>query len=244
MKYLILVLITSVSVPLFAETIEFSDDELATESVLPVFDRKGVVKNRVVTLKKRYELGAGLGLNMTEAIYDNKIFNLSGAYHFDEVHGVNLSATFMTPGLSANGKALKNGEIAKSNLEFHADKAPSPEYSLFANYQATAYYGKISLSKEFVMNLSLYGLLGLGTVSFGDSNSIGLDVGFGQKLYFTDNLALRFDVRLLAYQGPDPTDRKGAIKTIQSSDPDLKSSDFETTTYYHTHRTLGLVYLL
>ena len=44
-------------------------------------------------------------------------------------------------------------------------------------YQLTAYYGKISITKSFVVNLSLYGLVGLGQVSFGDS-SMSLAVGF------------------------------------------------------------------
>ncbi|RME16193.1 MAG: outer membrane beta-barrel domain-containing protein [Bdellovibrio sp.] len=189
-------------------------------------------------------MGSSVGLNMTEALYNNIFWNLNASYHFTEVHGINVVANMMLPGLSKNGQALKDGKIQKSNLTFDPSRAPSSTYSLFGNYQLVAYYGKISLTKQLVMNLSLYGLAGLGVVSFGDSTSIGMDVGFGQKLYFTKNLALRFDMSVYVYPGPDPTAPKTPNKLLLTGGEKLGSSDFEQTVYSHVFLSFGLVYLL
>ena len=44
-----------------AETIEFPEEELSTESVLPVFDKKVVVRQRAVKTAGRFEIGVGGG---------------------------------------------------------------------------------------------------------------------------------------------------------------------------------------
>ena len=223
-----------------AEQIEFPEEELATESVLPVFDETVVVRNRKVTVSNRFELGMGLGLNLLEPLYNNNVYNLSGAYHFDETNGMNVTAVFQGSGLSGNGEDLKNGKGIDST--FDASRAPSPENYLFANYQATAYYGKISVTKTKAMNLSLYGLLGLGLVSFTDSTEPALNIGFGQKLYFSKNFALRADFSVAGYNGPDPTKPKGLPLT--TTNPSRNSDDFESTFYFRSFLTLGFVYLL
>ena len=225
-----------------ADQIEFPEEELATESVLPVFDETVVVRNRAVTVKQRFELGGGFGLNLLEPLYNNFVYNLSGAYHLDETHGVNVTAMFQQSGLSGNGEDLKAGKGGILN-PIDASLAPSPEYFVFGNYQATAYYGKISITKTKAMNLSLYGLLGLGVVSFGDSTEPALNFGFGQKLYFSKNFAIRIDFSMAGYNGPDPTNPKAGI-SISPGQPSRNSDDFESEFYLRSFLTAGVVYLL
>ena len=223
-----------------ADQIEFPEEELATESVLPVFDETVVVRNRKVTVSNRFEIGGGVGLNLLEPLYNNTVFNLSGAYHFDETNGVNFTAVFQQSGLSGNGEDLKEGKGIDST--FDASRAPSPENYLFGNYQATAYYGKISITKQKAMNLSLYGLLGLGLVQFTDSSEPAVNLGFGQKLYFSENFALRADFSVAGYNGPDPTKPKDGPLTTGGAQ--LSSDDFESTFYFRSFLTVGVVYLL
>lgn len=227
-----------------ADQIEFPEEELATESVLPVFDETVVVRNRAVTVKNRFEVGGGAGLNLLEPLYNNLVFNLSGAYHFDETHGVAVTAMFQQTGLSGNGEDLRDGVGGILN-PIDVSLAPSPEYFIFGNYQATAYYGKISITKTKAMNLSLYGLLGAGVVSFGDSTEPALNFGFGQKLYFTNNFALRIDFSVAGYNGPDPTNPKPGIDIGSGGgNPSRTSSDFESQFYLRSFLTAGVVYLL
>ncbi|MCB0349876.1 MAG: outer membrane beta-barrel domain-containing protein [Bdellovibrionales bacterium] len=230
--------------PIFAaEQIEFPEEELATESVLPVFAKQVVVRERKINMAKRFEIGGGAGLNLVEPLYNQITYNIFGSYHFDEIHGVNISGYILSTDLSSAGSDLRAGKGLVGTNNFDASKAPTVESMFFANYQFTAYYGKISVTKQSIMNLSLYGLLGVGMVNWSDASTIGLDVGIGQKLYFTPNLALRFDLMLSLYQGPDPTAPKTVGKKLERDDAPLGSDQFDSTFYVRPFLTGGLIYI-
>jgi len=107
-----------------------------------------------------------------------------------------------------------------------------------ANYQYTAFYGKLSLTKDYVMNLSLYGLVGAGMIGIGDVNKPAFNFGLGQKFYFTPSFALRFDLRFLLYQGPDPLSRRLDNKTeVQPA------SYFDEKLNFSTLLTFGAIYM-
>ena len=65
---------------LMAETIELPEDELATETVTPIYDTPDVVKNRNIVTEKKFELGGYLGWNTTEPIYNQTKFGLNLLY--------------------------------------------------------------------------------------------------------------------------------------------------------------------
>ncbi|MCB0356103.1 MAG: outer membrane beta-barrel domain-containing protein [Bdellovibrionales bacterium] len=242
MKKFLLVLCIIYTAPLNAEVIEFPEEELAQESVLPVFDRIEVVKSRNVPTKGRFEFGGGLGLNLTEALYDNKNFNLNLTYNFTNIHAVNFMYVSPFTGLSSMGQDLADGK-GLSGGRFDASLAPYPENFMMLNYQITAYYGKISLSKQFVMNIALYGLAGLTNVTFSDTSSIGAVAGLGQKFYFSKNFGIRFDLIGLTYSGPDPTSSKVTLNPVTVKEQ-VSSSDLDKTLYFRSFFNLGLVYLL
>ena len=221
----------------FGEVIEFSDKELAQESVLPVFETLSVVKNRNVVTEGKFEIGAAFGFNLTEALYNNTNYGVQFTYHFDETHAVNIFSFIIADGLSSMGSDLKSGKGLETG-SFDASLAPHPESMHFLNYEFTAYYGKISLSKEVNLNLSLYGILGAGTISFGSVNNFGGNIGLGQKFFFSPHFAFRFDLRLMAYQGPDPT----SVSNLSgSTKPD--PSEFSDMTFYHTVLNTGVTWL-
>lgn len=226
-----------------AQTIEVPEEELATESVLPVFDKTVVVRERKIKTAGRFELGGGLGLNLAEPLYEQMVYNFTASYHFDELHGANLTGYFLSEGLSKAGKDLKAGLGLEAGDTFDASRAPTVGSMFFANYQLAAYYGKISLTKQTVMNLSLYGLLGAGLVNWTDSTELALDVGVGQKLYFNNNLAFRLDLLLAIYQGPDPTASNQADHDLTAGGSALGSDDFESTIYMRPFLTGSLIYL-
>lgn len=226
-----------------AEVIEFPEEELATESVLPVFDNKVVVRERAVKTAGRFEIGGGMGLNLVEPLYEQLTFNFTASYHFDELHGVNIMGYFPSTDLSTAGKDLRVGKGLQPGVTFDASKAPTVGSMFFGNYQFAAYYGKMSLTKRATMNLSLYGLVGGGVVNWSDTTELGLDFGFGQKIYFTPNLALRVDLVVTMYQGPDPTSPKTTNNQLQSSDPALGSNKFDSTYYFHPFLAGSLIYI-
>lgn len=222
-----------------AETIEFPEEELATESVLPVFDNAKGVLNRAVQTEGRFEIGGGAGLALNEPFYNPMNFYIEGSYHFTELHGLNIKAMFLMDGLSDYGEQLKTNPNLSPT--FDASEAPQPKNILLASYQLTAFYGKISLTKKSVMNLSLFGLAGAGLIGLDSGTQLpALNIGFGQKFYFSENLALRLDFRLIGYSGPDPTSQ-----TLDPSDnvtPDEGS--FKDEIFFNTYITGGVVFLM
>jgi outer membrane beta-barrel protein len=231
--------LTASSFSSYAETIEFPDEEIATETVLPVFDRTETVKNRNLPLKGRTELGVGVGLALNEPFYNPYNFNFEGTHFFTEKHAVNIAAVMWMGGLNSYGDDLKAGNGLLNGDTFDPSLAPAPKYLVLANYQFTAYYGKISLSKSSVMNLSLFGELGLGYMGYSGTGAPALNMGIGQNFYFTKNLALRLDLRLDMFKGPDPTSQQLKVGT-----PAPSASAFSQILYFNTMLTAGLAYVL
>lgn len=218
-----------------AETIEFPDEELATESVLPIFDNARSVLSRNVKTEGRFEFGAGGGLALNEPFYNPMNFNVQGSYHFDETHGVNFFGIFFMDGMSSYGNQLRDEQ------DFDPSRAPAPKYGVLGSYQFDAFYGKISLTKKSVMNLSLFGIVGAGMIGLDEGSAVALNVGFGQKFYFGNRVALRLDFRVLAFEGPDPTSN---TTNMGPSDPLPSASDFDDELFFNTYLTADLVFLL
>ena len=198
--------------PSWADSIKFPEEELARETVLPQFDSTSSVKNRAVTVEGRFEIGIGGGLNLQEALYNNRNLHGSLYYNLSETHAIGLTGISIVDGLSQMGRDLREGRGIEPD-KFDPSLAPRVENILLAEYQLTAYYGKISITKLSVMNLALYGLFGAGTVSFGDSSSPVFDVGLGQKFYLSKYVALRWELRFMLYEGPNPIQKKPLLRT-------------------------------
>lgn len=242
-KIFLLCLASVLSISAFAEDIEVPEEELARESVLPVFDQQRAVLNRNVLTDGRLEIGLGAGLEINEPYYNDLMFAAEGTYNFTETSALNIQGLFWNSGLSSYGDQLKappsDGTAPDPDYEsFDASKAPHPEWAVFANYQFTAYYGKISVTKKGIMNLSLFGLAGLGYINMGDVSTFGLNLGLGQNLFITKNLGLRFDLRWLIFQGPDATSKR----LLPTDNP--SSGSFDNRVYYNTQVGLGLIFVL
>lgn len=234
-KSLVLFLALIASSYALADDIEFPEEELARETTLPVFDKRRAVLNRSVVTEERFEFGLGGGLEVNEPYYNDLMMGLQGTYNFNDTNALNVQGLMWMDGLSSYGDQLKAGG---KHQPFDASKAPHPEWAVFANYQFTAYYGKISVTKQGVMNLNLFGLAGLGYINMGELNTVGLNLGFGQNFFFTDNFGLRFDMRWLIFQGPNPTSQS----LLATDNP--SASSFEDRINYNTQIGLAAVFIL
>lgn len=202
-----------------AEQVKFSKEELARESVLPVFKNHKTVLNRNVTLTKRISVGGGMGFVMNEPFNSSLQYGGFVNYHLDEVRGVQARFYLWNEGDSTYTEQLDAGIGAGLRLK----NRPRPEYVMTANYQYSIFYGKISLGKRIVTNMSLYGLGGLGMISIGGTMFPLADVGLGMKFYFSRNIALRLDLLSMIYNGPNVLSKSGAIA------PNEPVESFETT---------------
>ncbi len=234
-----------------AVTIEFPEEELARESVLPIFDNAVAVKSRLVPTAKRFELGLSTGFGMNEPFFNTLRYGGHVGYHFNETHAFVLMGQLYGDGLNANGDTLANTVFVGEKLRM--DFAPQTSYHFMANYQITPYYGKISVFKDFVMNLSLYGLLGLGLMDIGGESTPVFNVGMGQKFYFSKNWGIRADLGLMAYQGVNYFLGKGGtpsplVDVVATPADDLTAivptNAFEREMNYDLHLSIAVIFLL
>ncbi len=194
-----------------AEVIEFPEEELAQESVLPKFDKPDVVKNRNVTTANKFEVSPYLGFNVTEPIYNQTRFGAKFGYHWSEESTINLNFAKHSSGLNTQyTDALKS----QYNLDF--SRAPAVNYSYYINYEYKVFYGKISLTKQGTLNLITSPIFGVGMTAFETKSYPGFMAGIGQKFYFTKSIALAFDLLAQYSQAPSPF-LAGRMKTAPSS---------------------------
>jgi outer membrane beta-barrel protein len=232
-------LLASLTLKVAADEIEVPEEELSRDTVLPVFSKRRIVLNRSVVNEQRFEFGGGVGLELNEPYYSSAMFNVEGTYNFTETSAFNVQGLFWTPGLSSYGVQLQAGS---SKFEpFDPSKAPHPVWAFIGNYEFIAYYGKISVSKQFVMNLNLFALGGLGYINMGSIGEPAANLGIGQDFFVTHNIGIRYDLRLLIFQGPNAT----TVNLDPKVTPGTPSpSAFGNRIYYNTQLDVMAVFLL
>jgi len=220
----------------FAEDVEVPEEELARESTLPIFNKRRAVLNRHVLTSERLELGLGGGIEMNEPYYNDYMFGVHGTYNFNETSALNIQGLWWMPGLSSYGDQLN--VTTSRHAPFDASKAPHPVWAAIANYEYIAYYGKISVTKNGVMNLNLFGIAGIGYLNMNQVSTVCLNLGLGQNFFITRNIGIRADLRWLIFQGPDAT-----TQSLRPTDHPA-AGDFGNRIYYNTQLGLGLVFVL
>lgn len=202
--------ISSVGLAAPSQVIKFPEEELARESVLPKFKDTKMVLNRNITTAKRISLGPDLGFALNEPF--NSPFQYGGFlnYHLDESKALNLLINMLNSANSTYTNQLDTPPVG-TQTNFGLENRARPKYLILGSFQYNAFYGKISLTKQFVMNLMLYGLLGGGAINYGGDIYPVLSLGVGQKFYFTKKLALRLDLRSIMFNGPNVTDPKDPV---------------------------------
>jgi outer membrane beta-barrel protein len=218
-----------------AEVIELPPEELAQESVLPVFENAPMVKNRAIVTAQKIEADVFYGMALTEPIANVSKIGLGVYYHLNEDHVLGLVYTKNSTGLSDYAKQLN----AKYTLDF--SRVPYPVSTLLLDYNYQAFYGKMSITKETVVHLSLFGSAAIGQVQYIHKSYPAVALGIGQKFYFTKQLSLRMDLRIYAHQAPIP---------FVAGDPGIRSgtevpsySDFSERMTYTNNMETGLSYI-
>ena len=218
-----------------AVEIQFSEDELARESVVPVFDNPEAVKLRNVGTKNRFEFGLYGGWTLNDALFSPLTGGGSISYNFTEVHAAQVQAGIFSTSPSQYVSDIEGS--SRGNVKNLAN-SPAPKLLMMANYQITPYYGKVSITKQNVMNLSLFGTLGVGTIQIGDSSSLVFGLGLGQKLYLGKNWGLRADLKALFYSAPN------ALSILIPDGQAPPNSAYKTHSVTNGLLTIGAIFLL
>jgi len=235
LKFIFFVFITSFTGLAAAETdVTLPEDELARESVLPKFDSVVSVKNKNVSLAKKIEIVPYIGWNFTEAIFNQMKYGAIFGYHLSDDHAVSVNVASWATGLSQYGDQLRT----QQGLLFE-QRAPRPVMTVSGAWEITSYYGKISLTKQTVGNISLYPIIGAGATTYTHKTYFNLNGGVGMKLYFTRSLALRTDLRLQYGQQTEPF----LLARMQSGQQVPQADNFPEKWIFSTIVDVGLAIL-
>lgn len=240
--------------------IRFPDEELAAETVLPVFSPVRMVLNRNINLKYRFEAGGGVIFDLTEPFRFPFYPSAFLSFHLSEIHGINLTGSWLPPHYSKAGDKLRSKGACNIRLKcqevvlFDVHRVPYPYITGFLNYTYTPYYGKISLTKNLVMNMSLYGFIGPGLIVFDENTrTVAFNMGIGQKFYLFRHFALRTDIGFYGYYGPDPSKIRGFAERVSQSERAQKIKNApiripfqkaNKSMWLHLTASLGVVILL
>ena len=214
------------------------EDELAQESVYPVFDHPQSVRNRNVQTEGRIDAGLFGALALTEPIYNTSKLGLALNYHLSELHSLGFFFTQNSTGLSKDGEALKD-----QNLDFN--RAPKPQNTFLLDYNYKPFYGKLSLTKSAVFNTTIYGSLAAGAIKYEHKSYPAIALGVGERFYFNRSLSLKVDLRVFAHQAPIPF-KANALKYGYNggqTDPIPSFDSFDERLALTTNLEIGLNYL-
>lgn len=226
-----------------ADSVEVPTDELAQESVYPVFDHPQSVKNRNVQTEGRIDIGIFGGYALTEPIYDTAKLGVAANYHFSELHSLGLMFSQNSTGLSKDGEGLKEN----NGLDFN--RAPKPQNTTMLDYNFKPYYGKLSMSKLAVINTTIYGSVAGGMVAYEHKSYPALALGIGERFYLGKSFSIKADLRLFAHSAPVPFFKRqgttgmtdGTNGTTTTTAPAF--DQFEERITYTTNLEIGLNYL-
>lgn len=210
------------------------EDELAQESVTPFFDNPASVLNRNVQDISTIDIGIFTGLAITEPIANTSKTGFALNYHFNYKHSFGLLFSQNSSGLSRDGEALKND----FGLDF--TRAPSPKNTILIDYNYKMHYGKLSISRNTVINTSMYFSSSAGVLQYVHKSYPAIAIGIGEKFYMTNHFSLKLDLRLYAHNAPIPF-KAGALRVGIDPVPSYDSFDERMTTT--TNLEVGVNYL-
>lgn len=181
-----LILIALVISPLCtAQDIAEDDQETVLDAVInPDLERRTIDEERID--KENFEFGIYAGVLSVEDFGTNNVFGVRAAYHITEdffLEGVWGSSTTSPTSyeILSGGSPLLTDEQRQYdyyNLSFGINLLPGE-----------VYYGK------YAFNTAFYFIGGAGNTLFADNEYFTYNFGGGLRLFLTDWLAMRMDVR-------------------------------------------------
>jgi outer membrane beta-barrel protein len=212
---------------------ELPADELAKESVTPIFDKNISTKNRNIVTEGKFDVNGFYGWALSEPIASVSKLGLTAYYHPSENHAWGLMFAKNFAGVSIYAQQLKE----RYSLDF--SRVPAPEMTLMADYNLNGFYGKMSLSKKTVLNMHVLGSLAGGVVKYQHKTFPAVAIGAGQKFYFSKSWGFRFDLRLYIHNAPVPF-LADKLK-VASAPPEY--SEFKERLHYISVLDVGVSYL-
>lgn len=234
-----LVILSTLFVSVSQADIQFPEDELPSESVIPILDSPKAVINRTVTYTGRWEPKLSYGFLLDEPFYQNSFLSLAVGYSWTEFSGVSLRYLKWGSGLSDYAKQMEGTATA---LKF--GRAPGPDMGYSLSYDYRFFYGKVSFSKRSIIPTVLGSTFEGGMIKYGSKNLPFFGAGLINSYFFSDpgaksHWGVNIGVRLYLRSAVDPL----SANLSSTSGPVPSEGDFATKTRFSTSLDLGAQYL-
>ena len=206
------------------------DDELPSESVIPITDNSSSVLNKRVTFAKRFQLDLGTGSVLDEPLINSSYFIVRGSYYMAEEYSFGLGGRSRFGGKTTYSQQLNEGT---AQLEF--ERAPAPTESYFVSFGYNFYYGKLSLGKNLVIPASTKLDTDFGMQTFGSSTKPFLQSAITQSFYMNKYISIGLSIGLSLAQTLDSTS-----VNIRSTQPVPSESAFSTKMQTNQYLSVNL----
>lgn len=184
-----------------AEEISFDEEELPKEAVMPRLDTPDAVLNRKLSYQNRFQVDLGFGWLLDEAFYNNQFVSFQSSYGFNEASGFGIRYLSFRSGFSEYADQISS--ISSTNPPSF-DTGIGPKSGLIGYYERRMMYGKMSVSKHYIIPGFMIWNVEAGTISYG-SKSLPLAGGsIGSRLFPMKNLGITLNLRGYIRQFVDP----------------------------------------
>lgn len=177
------------------------DKELRTDVVLPLVSPRVMVKNPNISFDNRFYLGFALSSLFTEPIFTPYRGILEIGYFRNERWGFRFELGWWPKGLNTQ---YTSGLSKQSVPPYEFERVPAPSFLYWASLDFQPYYGKISVAKNTVKNLTMFVSLGAGITQFPHKMLPGVNVSIGKRIFLTKQLFLKAEARFFYLGLVDP----------------------------------------
>ncbi len=212
---------------------QFSEDELPREAVMPRLDTPKAVLSRKLSYEKRFQADLGAGWLLDEAFYNNQYVVAQGTFSWNEASGVGVRYLMFGSGLSDYGKQFEG--TATNPPDF--DRSYGPKNGWLAFYERRMMYGKLSVSKWKVIPAFLTWNVEAGMLKYGARQLPMVGASLSNRYFLNSNLALGLGIHAYVRQMVDP------LSANLRGNPVPAEDDFKTNTKFSMALDFGVSYL-
>ncbi len=167
----------------------------ATEQPAEIQDRIKAVPRKAVLKQKRFELAAFFTLSLNDAFWQHLATSGSVIFYPHDSFAVGAGVDWIYAHV-----ATSNLDVVRQSLTAVPPLPGLPMQSTWLLTHVDLYWipihGKLSLFNRSIVHFDLYGTAGIGfATAFGERQPVVINAGVGQRLFVSDWLAIRLEVR-------------------------------------------------
>jgi hypothetical protein len=216
-----------------SQTMQFSEEELPREAVMPRLDTPKAVLSRKLSYEGRWQADLAAGWLLDEAFYNNQYMAVKGSYSWDEASGVGLKYLMFGSGLSNYGQQFEGISTTPPNF----GRSKGPQNGWLAFYERRMMYGKLSVSKWKIIPSFLTWDAEAGMLKYGTRQLPMIGAGLSNRFFLTQKFAAGLGIHAYLRQMVDP------LSADLRNSPAPAEDDFKTTSKFSMTLDLGISYL-